>query len=207
MAIHCQEHGHLTLNAQHFLKRKTSHSEELIECLDRLLSEARIELKSLSRLITNSGPGSFTGLRVGYAALKGISTVHNIPIESLDGSEATAIRFFQNHKGQEVRVLSLLTPRKVLADTYERDAIGCRLNQRLSLKPSDIVPAEYPTICHPDLAELINFPTLKYELTAADLGSVYSLSKSRIKATTLLERINLSPSYFGDRFIKGKQYS
>ena len=40
-------------------------------------------LKDLKLLIVTKGPGSFTGLRVGMASLKGISSALNIPIVSI----------------------------------------------------------------------------------------------------------------------------
>ena len=49
-----------------------SHSENLLGEIISLLKRAGLELKDLDLLIATKGPGSFTGLRVGIASLKGI---------------------------------------------------------------------------------------------------------------------------------------
>ena len=57
-----------------------SHSEDLLSEIESILSRAGLMLKDLKLLIVTKGPGSFTGLRVGMASLKGISSALNIPI-------------------------------------------------------------------------------------------------------------------------------
>ncbi len=60
-----------------------SHSEDLLSEIESILSRAGLMLKDLKLLIVTKGPGSFTGLRVGMASLKGISSALNIPIVSI----------------------------------------------------------------------------------------------------------------------------
>jgi len=47
------------------------HSEILIPVLKRLLKKARLELDGIDFFCAGIGPGSFTGLRIGIAAIKG----------------------------------------------------------------------------------------------------------------------------------------
>jgi tRNA threonylcarbamoyl adenosine modification protein YeaZ len=49
------------------------HAEALMPLIDRLLLEANVEATSLDRLVTSVGPGSFTGLRVGISAARGMA--------------------------------------------------------------------------------------------------------------------------------------
>jgi tRNA threonylcarbamoyladenosine biosynthesis protein TsaB len=53
-------------------------------------------LKDLSLLVCTSGPGSFTGLRIGMSALKGIALAGSIPLVSIPTMEAIAdaVSFF-----------------------------------------------------------------------------------------------------------------
>ena len=60
-----------------------SHSEDLLSEIESILSRAGLMLKDLKLLIVTKGPGSFTGLRIGMASLKGISSALNIPIVSI----------------------------------------------------------------------------------------------------------------------------
>lgn len=58
-------------------------SEELVPRLVSLCGEAGITLADLSLIVCANGPGSFTGLRVGMAAAKGIALAAGIPLVSL----------------------------------------------------------------------------------------------------------------------------
>lgn len=55
-------------------------SEHLFKYLETLLDMASLEPAAVDLLICASGPGSFTGLRIGFAAARGFSVVKNIPI-------------------------------------------------------------------------------------------------------------------------------
>ena len=46
---------------------KFIHSERLTILIDRKMKEAKIDLKELSAITINKGPGSFTGLRIGVS--------------------------------------------------------------------------------------------------------------------------------------------
>ncbi len=47
------------------------HAENLLPLIDRLLKKQKISLNKIDRFLIGRGPGSFTGLRVGFATLKG----------------------------------------------------------------------------------------------------------------------------------------
>jgi tRNA threonylcarbamoyladenosine biosynthesis protein TsaB len=59
------------------------HSALLLEVIDMLLKKAGLRPGDLGGVICMKGPGSFTGLRVGYAAAKGICLARNIPLAAL----------------------------------------------------------------------------------------------------------------------------
>lgn len=56
----------------------SSHSQDLIENIDAVLQEARVELSAVDLFAAAIGPGSFTGLRIGLATAKSLAV-------SLDG--------------------------------------------------------------------------------------------------------------------------
>jgi tRNA threonylcarbamoyladenosine biosynthesis protein TsaB len=56
------------------------HSERLMELADSLLSAARLSPSAIGLVACMRGPGSFTGLRIGMAAAKGISASLDIPL-------------------------------------------------------------------------------------------------------------------------------
>ena len=54
-------------------KAPRSHSSLLVPMIDRILTKARLKLRSLDGFILSAGPGSFTGLRIGVATVKGLA--------------------------------------------------------------------------------------------------------------------------------------
>jgi tRNA threonylcarbamoyladenosine biosynthesis protein TsaB len=55
------------------------HAEALMPLIARVMSEAALEFLDLDRIAVTIGPGSFTGLRVGVAAARGIAVAAGKP--------------------------------------------------------------------------------------------------------------------------------
>ena len=60
--------------------------------LRRVLGQASVELGQIELFAVVAGPGSFTGLRVGLAAVKGWAEVLGRPIAAVSGLEAVAVQ-------------------------------------------------------------------------------------------------------------------
>ncbi len=69
---------------------KHSHAEKLFELINLVLKSASITQSDLKSIAVSSGPGSFTGLRIGMSAAKGIAQALSIPIISVPTFEALA---------------------------------------------------------------------------------------------------------------------
>jgi len=57
-----------------------AHSERLLATVDWVLAEAGVALTDLEALAISTGPGSFTGLRVGLATWKGLALANHLPL-------------------------------------------------------------------------------------------------------------------------------
>jgi tRNA threonylcarbamoyladenosine biosynthesis protein TsaB len=55
------------------------HSELVMGCIDSLMKKACLNVKNLEGVLCMRGPGSFTGLRIGYSIAKGLALSHSIP--------------------------------------------------------------------------------------------------------------------------------
>ena len=66
------------------------HTESLVPALTSLMERVGWVPDSIGAVLVGSGPGSFTGLRVGMAAAKGIALAANCPVVSVDTLEAYA---------------------------------------------------------------------------------------------------------------------
>lgn len=68
-------------------------SEKLLPAIDYVLSQAEIAPCDLDYTALCAGPGSFTGLRLGFAALKAIECAHEIPIYAVNSLDFYAAPF------------------------------------------------------------------------------------------------------------------
>jgi len=59
------------------------HSELLMECVDSLCKRANIAPCKLDRIACMQGPGSFTGLRIGFSVAKGLALALGIPFSAV----------------------------------------------------------------------------------------------------------------------------
>ena len=59
--------------------------------IDHALSAARVPVAQLAGIAVSDGPGSFTGLRIGWSAAKGLVQEHEIPLRAVPGAMAAAV--------------------------------------------------------------------------------------------------------------------
>jgi len=67
-----------------------THSERLMAVVDRLLQDCAWEITTLGGLAVSIGPGSFTGLRVGVATVKGLALALEVPVAPVPTLDALA---------------------------------------------------------------------------------------------------------------------
>jgi tRNA threonylcarbamoyladenosine biosynthesis protein TsaB len=68
------------LIAQESLPMKRGHAEALMPLIARVMKQASLAFTALDRIAVTTGPGSFTGLRVGLSAARGIALAAGKPI-------------------------------------------------------------------------------------------------------------------------------
>lgn len=73
---------------------KASHSESLHQYTTEALQDAKINLKNLSLLIIDTGPGSFTGVRVGINFIRSLAYALQIPVHPICSLAVLAHRQF-----------------------------------------------------------------------------------------------------------------
>jgi tRNA threonylcarbamoyladenosine biosynthesis protein TsaB len=69
-----------SLVGQSELRLEKSHSSHLSMLVNQLLANSQITLADLSAVAVSDGPGSYTGLRIGAAAAKGLCFALDIPL-------------------------------------------------------------------------------------------------------------------------------
>ncbi|MCR5525857.1 MAG: tRNA (adenosine(37)-N6)-threonylcarbamoyltransferase complex dimerization subunit type 1 TsaB [Lachnospiraceae bacterium] len=79
--------------AEYMVNYKKTHSETLMPMIDEIVKMTNTDLKTLDAIAIAGGPGSFTGLRIGSATVKGIAQFLNIPIISVPTVDALSYNF------------------------------------------------------------------------------------------------------------------
>jgi tRNA threonylcarbamoyl adenosine modification protein YeaZ len=78
------------VTAHESLPMVRGHAEALIPLIARVLEKAGLDFAALDRIAVTTGPGSFTGLRVGIAAARGIALASGKPAVGLSTLAAYA---------------------------------------------------------------------------------------------------------------------
>ena len=76
-----------------FINTSLTHSQTLIPMVEQLLNNTKTEISDIDAIAVNAGPGSFTGVRIGVAAVKGLAFANNIPCVSVSTLESMAYNF------------------------------------------------------------------------------------------------------------------
>ena len=109
----------------------------LLPAIARLMREAGVERRALSLIAVTVGPGSFTGVRVGLAAARGLSVALDVPLAGLattaallagaDTHNGLAVAAIDTHLGDWFCALDEDTRAPFLAST---EALAARLAGR-----------------------------------------------------------------------------
>jgi tRNA threonylcarbamoyladenosine biosynthesis protein TsaB len=98
-----------------------SYSSTLVAAVAELLSSHNIELADLAAIVAVNGPGSFTGVRVGLSAVKGLAEPAQIPViavsrlEVLSAKASVPSAALDAHRGEMfLRLAGLATNTKEL---------------------------------------------------------------------------------------------
>jgi len=67
-----------------------SHAEKLHVFIEEAIAEAGITVQKLAAIAVSQGPGSYTGLRIGVSAAKGLCFALNIPLIAVDTLQTLA---------------------------------------------------------------------------------------------------------------------
>jgi len=103
------------------LNSNITHSRRLLAAIDWLLSEAEADWQAVTGLAISLGPGSFTGLRIGMATVKGLATAIHKPLLGVSTLDALAF----NCTGEQL-ICTVLDARKkeVYTCFYRSDLYG-----------------------------------------------------------------------------------
>lgn len=127
---------------EYTLNFKREHSVILMEKVEMLLKDCEVDINDVDGFVVSKGPGSFTGLRIGMATVKGLSMGSNKPYVSISSLDALAN--------------SLLTFNGIICPIMDalRDSVYTCLYKNVDGKLTKI--SDYCALSLDELAELLN---------------------------------------------------
>ena len=117
-----------------------SHSRLLMPMVQQVLAEAQIKVNQLDAIGVSIGPGSFTGLRIGFAAVQGMAYGADIPVTPVSTLELIAATYRRQQNIQAGDVITLLDARmsEFNLGRYRLD----KNNQIVALEADQLVSTE-----------------------------------------------------------------
>ncbi|MBB1075094.1 tRNA (adenosine(37)-N6)-threonylcarbamoyltransferase complex dimerization subunit type 1 TsaB [Rhodoferax sp. 4810] len=94
-ALYCA--GHITQQLEY---RPKQHGERLLAMMDKLLTDAHLQLSNLQAIAYARGPGSFTGVRLAAAVAQGSAFPAHLPLIGISTLAALAHAAFRQHQQQ-----------------------------------------------------------------------------------------------------------
>lgn len=126
--------GHELPLAAHWLAMERGHAEALAPMAERAMRDAGLAFSDLDRIAVTTGPGTFTGVRIGLAMARGLGLALGVPVIGIDTLAAIAA----NERPSDASIL-------VAADARKGEAY-CALydNEGRNLEAPAIVAAAAP---------------------------------------------------------------
>lgn len=112
------------------------HAERLMAVIDEALAQAGRELNDVERIVVVTGPGSFTGIRVGVAAARGLALALDVPCVGVTTLEALAAKHRESGATGLVSVVMDAKREEVYVQAFS--AFGASLTVPAAMAPSDV---------------------------------------------------------------------
>jgi tRNA threonylcarbamoyladenosine biosynthesis protein TsaB len=102
------------------------HAEQLHVLLDEVIHESQIEWKNLAAIAVSKGPGSYTGLRIGVSAAKGLCFTMGCKLIAIDTTAILAHHAAQDNPNGAL-IIPMIDARRMEVYAAEFDTAGKRL--------------------------------------------------------------------------------
>ena len=112
------------------------HAERLMAVIDQALFEANLPLERVGRIAVVIGPGSFTGIRVGVAAARGLALALGVDSVGVTTLEVLARSYLAGHPGKGVVAAMDAKRNEIYAQAFSGE--GTALNQAAALSAENV---------------------------------------------------------------------
>ena len=160
------------LIAEYRLNLKNIHAERLFGAIGKILSDTNLQTGDLGAIAVSSGPGSFTGLRIGVAAAKGLAFANDVPLIGIPTLSALANQAIG--LGEYICPVLHARATQIYAALFEREGFNLK-----KIKPETIL----------DLVELERF--------ILPNTVIFGNGTDKLKQLDIADKFNFVPDRFG----------
>jgi tRNA threonylcarbamoyladenosine biosynthesis protein TsaB len=152
-------------------------TERLVPMIESALMQAGVSIQKLGLIATTSGPGSFTGIRIGLATARALALATSIPVIAVNTLELVAWQGYEAATVKPATILSLLNAYRgeAYAQAFTYDSKLHPLITPCSLPLEELLPfaghyapflptgdvegefTAHPAARHPDAAALAHY--------------------------------------------------
>lgn len=108
--------------AEYSLTSKKTHSKRLLATIDQLLRETGNTIFGIDAIAISLGPGSFTGLRIGLATVKGLCMAAEKPLIGVSTLDALAMQL--PHQPRQICAVLDARKKEIFAACYKAEPLG-----------------------------------------------------------------------------------
>lgn len=196
--------------AERQLREPRIHSERILSLISDLLRSQKLDLTMLDAIAVSQGPGSFTGLRIGFSTAKGLWYATGKPLVLVPTLDAMA----QAGSAQVPKAGNIL----VALDAKKGDFYSglYRFRDGHMVHRTDASVAPFSLMRHPEQPDLVltdRIDLLSPLFPGADVRSVLdscrgdviaSMGAERAKAGEFADPATCEPAYLKDFEVKGR---
>ena len=192
------ESGLISLKEEH--SQKYIHAERLHILIKEVIGDRS---KDLSAIAISKGPGSYTGLRIGTAASKGLCFALDLPLIALSTLEHMAAQAREEHPGFDY-YLPMIDARRMEVYTATFDATGNTLQeaQALEVLEESFIHLSGTVLklgdCAGKCEGFLQHPSMKFN--ASFLPSAKGMSL--LAHSVLAKKKTVDPAYFEPYYLK-----
>ena len=190
--------------AENFINNGLTHSQTLMPMVEKTLNDANLSAKDIELFAITNGPGSFTGVRIGIASIKGMADALNKKCVAISTLEAIA----EPLKNEDCIACAVMDARcnQVYTAMFERgkrlcedkavliDELGVELK---NYNKKVVFIGDGSVLCYEKLKDVVTDISVAYE----DIRFVHASSIGRIAEENLkngetpIDSANLVPFY------------
>jgi tRNA threonylcarbamoyladenosine biosynthesis protein TsaB len=127
---------------EEYEERQTGHAEALMPMIERVLEGGALKVSAIDRIAVTYGPGTFTGVRIGVAAARGLALAARKPVVGLSSLAVMACRadaLLGKPRGERPLAICVDARKgQVYAQLFGENA-GDPLSEPLLLAPREVV--------------------------------------------------------------------